>query len=667
MTAFLIANIAPLMFAALVVVLLIGYPVSFSLAAVGIGFGILGIELGLLDTSLLQALPERIWGVMSNDTLLAVPFFTFMGLILERSGMAEDLLDTIGQLFGPIRGGLAYAVIFVGALLAATTGVVAASVISMGLISLPIMLRYGYDRRLASGVIAASGTLAQIIPPSLVLIIMADQLGKSVGDMYAGAFLPGLTLAALYAIYVIGTSVLKPHWAPALPLEARTLREPDGASGNRSLLILTALAAAIAAAWWFIYYDRYNPDTATDERIVITMAVAVGAAFFAAVISKLLRLNLLSRIAERVTFVLIPPLALIFLVLGTIFLGVATPTEGGAMGASGALIMALARRRLSISLLRQAMNTTAKLSTFVVFILIGARVFSLTFYGVNGHVWVEHLLTALPGGQLGFLIVVNILIFVLAFFLDFFELSFIIIPLIGPVADKLGIDLIWFGVLLAVNMQTSFMHPPFGFALFYLRSVAPAKEYLDRLTGRKTARGDHRADLLGRGPVRADPGRDGRTDHRVPEPRLGRPRHQGKGRHPEHPDRGPGGGSCAWRRAGNQRRAGRCGQGAREGNGRRRKGSGEGARSNPRNGARTEEVGTCGGRAKDPGGSAATSAHKRKARRAMQAGRALARRNASDHFFFSDIRCAAIMKLSNRFSATANQSTSLPRNFFHGS
>jgi len=487
MSAFLIANIAPLMFASLVVVLLIGYPVAFALAAVGIAYGLLGIELGLLQPSLLQALPERIFGVMSNDTLLAVPFFTFMGLILERSGMAEDLLDTIGQLFGPIRGGLAYAVIFVGALLAATTGVVAASVISMGLISLPIMLRYGYDRRLASGVIAASGTLAQIIPPSLVLIIMADQLGRSVGDLYAGAFIPGIVLAGFYAVYVLGCTVAKPGWAPALPTEARTLREPDGSSGNRSLLLLTMIAVAIGIAFWKIYYDRYNPDTATDERIVITASVSIGVAFFAAVISKLLKLGLLSKIAERVTFVLIPPLALIFLVLGTIFLGVATPTEGGAMGATGALVMALARRRLSLPLLKQAMNTTAKLSTFVVFILVGARVFSLTFYGVNGHVWVEHLLTSLPGGQLGFLIVVNILIFVLAFFLDFFELSFIVIPLIGPVAEKLGVDLVWFGVLLAVNMQTSFMHPPFGFALFYLRSVAPAKEFLDRLTGRRTA------------------------------------------------------------------------------------------------------------------------------------------------------------------------------------
>jgi TRAP-type mannitol/chloroaromatic compound transport system permease large subunit len=484
MTAFIIANMPPLMFVALIVVLLLGFPVAFSLGAVGIGFGFLGIHFGLLDFSLFQALPDRVWGVMSNDTLLAVPFFTFMGLILERSGMAEDLLDTIGQLFGPMRGGLAYAVIFVGALLAATTGVVAASVISMGLISLPIMLRYGYDRRVASGVIAASGTLAQIIPPSLVLIIMADQLGRSVGDMYAGAFIPGITLAGLYALYIAGVTAFRPSYAPALPPEARKMREASGASGVKSLLVLTVVAIASAV----LYAKLRMADRALDETIVVSTSVGAGVAFFAAVINRLLKLGLLSQIAERVTFVMIPPLALIFLVLGTIFLGVATPTEGGAMGASGALIMAIARRKLSLSLLRQAMDTTAKLSTFVVFILVGARVFSLTFYGVNGNVWVEHLLTSLPGGQLGFLIVVNILIFVLAFFLDFFELSFIIIPLVGPVADKLGIDLIWFGVLLAVNMQTSFMHPPFGFALFYLRSVAATKDYIDKQTGKLIAR-----------------------------------------------------------------------------------------------------------------------------------------------------------------------------------
>ena len=420
MTAFLIANMAPLMFGALIMFLLCGYPVAFALAANGIVFGLLGMELGLLNSSLFQALPERVFGIMRNDTLLAIPFFTFMGLILERSGMAEDLLDTIGQLFGPIRGGLAYAVIFVGALLAATTGVVAASVISMGLISLPIMLRYGYDRRLASGVIAASGTLAQIIPPSLVLIIMADQLGRSVGDMYAGAFVPGLILTGLYVGYVLLVTIFNPSAAPALPPEARTLRG----------------------------------------------------------------LNL----AKRVVVCLVPPLVLIFLVLGTIFLGIATPTEGGAMGAAGALILALMKRKLSWSLMRQAMDSTAKLSSFVVFILVGSTVFGLVFRGVNGDLWVEHLLTSLPGGVLGFLIVVNILVFVLAFFLDFFELSFIIVPLLGPVAEKLGIDLIWFGVLLGVNMQTSFMHPPFGFALFYLRSVAPKVDYLDKLTGKHTAK-----------------------------------------------------------------------------------------------------------------------------------------------------------------------------------
>jgi tripartite ATP-independent transporter DctM subunit len=418
MVEFLTHNMAPIMFATLVVFLLMGYPVAFSLAANGLLFAFIGIELGLFVPDFLQALPFRVFGVMGNETLLAIPFFTFMGLILERSGMAEDLLDTIGQLFGPIRGGLAYAVIFVGALLAATTGVVAASVISMGLISLPIMLRYGYDRRVAAGVIAASGTLAQIIPPSLVLIVMADQLGRSVGDMYQGALLPGLVLTALYAGYVFLVTAVRPDAAPALPPEARTIR---------------------------------------------------GAALIA-----------------RVLFVLIPPLVLIGLVLGTIFVGIATPTEGGAMGAAGALILAIMKRKLTLPLMIHALDSTAKLSTFVIFILIGARVFSLTFYGVEGDKWVQNLLTGLPGGATGFLIVVNILVFVLAFFLDFFELAFIIVPLLGPAAAALGIDLIWFGVILAVNMQTSFMHPPFGFSLFYLRSVAPKRSYLDKVTKKRT-------------------------------------------------------------------------------------------------------------------------------------------------------------------------------------
>ena len=482
-------NLAPVMFLGLIVFLMLGFPVAFSLGACGLFFGFIGIELGVLPEALLQALPLRIFGIMQNDTLLAIPFFTLMGLILERSGMAEDLLDTIGQLFGPVRGGLAFAVIFVGALLAATTGVVAASVISMGLISLPIMLRYGYDRRIASGVIAASGTLAQIIPPSLVLIILADQLGRSVGEMYKGAFLPGFILTGLYVLFIMGVAIFRPQWVPALPLSARTIREDNGKSGLLSLLLLTILctfSAVYLAQSYPAILDYFKGSTgsnpANDETIVVSLCCGVLLAFVLAVINKTARIGLLSNMAERVTFVLIPPLLLIFLVLGTIFLGIATPTEGGAMGALGAIIMATVRGRLSYTLLKQALTSTTKLSSFVLFILIGSTCFSLVFQGVDGHMWVEHLLGDLPGGQLGFLIVVNILIFVLAFFLDFFELAFIVVPLLGPVAEKLGIDLIWFGVLLAVNMQTSFMHPPFGFALFYLRSVAPIKAYFDKPT-----------------------------------------------------------------------------------------------------------------------------------------------------------------------------------------
>jgi tripartite ATP-independent transporter DctM subunit len=398
-------NLAPLMFLGLVVFLLLGYPVAFALAANGLLFAGIGIAAGFFDVSLLHALPERVYGIVANPTLLAIPFFAFMGLILERSGMAEDLLDTIGQLFGSLRGGLAYAVILVGGLLAATTGVVAATVIAMGLISLPVMLRYGYDKRLASGVIAASGTLAQIVPPSLVLIVLADQLGASVGAMYKGALIPGLALVALYLLYVFGVTLAKPNAAPAMPASARTL--------HGSALLL------------------------------------------------------------RVLTTLLPPLVLIFLVLGTIFLGVATPTEGGAMGAAGALLLALARGRLSRLQLTQAMDSTTRLTTFVIFILIGSTIFTLVFRGLDGDVWVEHLFNQLPGGVLGFLIAVNLMVFVLAFFLDFFEIAFIAVPLLAPVAAKLGIDPIWFGVMLAVNMQTAFMHPPFGFALFYLKSVAP--------------------------------------------------------------------------------------------------------------------------------------------------------------------------------------------------
>ena len=472
MTEFLISNMAPVMFFTLVVFLLSGFPVAFSLAANGLFFGLIGIQVGLLKPELLQALPNRLFGIMSNDTLLAIPFFTLMGLILERSGMAEDLLDTIGQLFGPLRGGIAYAVIFVGALLAATTGVVAASVISMGLISLPVMLRYGYDKKIASGVIAASGTLAQIIPPSIVLIVMADQLGRSVGDMYQAAFLPGLCLTAMYALYIFGMSIFKPQSLPALPPEARNLREENGNSGAVSLFAL--IAATIAVSWIFAKFVlASNTKLASDEAVIYSCVVGVAFALSTAIFNRQFQLGLLSRMAEKVVLALVPPLALIFLVLGTIFVGIATPTEGGGMGALGALILAVLNRRLSWNLLKQAMNSTTRLSCFVLFILIGSSVFSLVFRGVNGDLWVEHLLTSLPGGNAGFLIVVNILFFALAFFLDFFELAFILVPLVGPVADKMGIDLIWFGVLLSVNMQTSFMHPPFGFALFYLRSVAP--------------------------------------------------------------------------------------------------------------------------------------------------------------------------------------------------
>jgi len=488
-------NLAPIMFVALIVFLLLGYPVAFSLAAVGLLFFVIGVELapyseGVINLSwpLLKTLPERIYGVMTNETLLAIPFFAFMGLILERSGMAEDLLETVGQLFGSVRGGLAYAVVFVGALLAATTGVVAASVISMGLISLPIMLRYGYDRRFATGTIAAAGTLAQIVPPSLVLIVMADQLGRSVGDMYAGALVPGLMLAGFYAAYVFVVSTFAKDAAPGLPEEAIGYRRADGSRGYTSLALLTL--ASGAAAWLAMRSTSY----AGADLVVLTLGLAVAIAFMVALLSYLLDrvsgARLLSPLAEQVVFVMVPPLLLIFLVLGTIFIGVATPTEGGAMGAVGAMGLAFAKRltdanprRFSFAIVRSAAEATAKLSAFVMFILIGARVFSLTFYGVNGHKWVEDLLVSLPGGEVGFLVVVNILVFFLAFFLDFFELAFIIIPLLAPAAAALGIDLIWFGVILSVNMQTSFMHPPFGFALFYLRSVAPREPYTDKVTG----------------------------------------------------------------------------------------------------------------------------------------------------------------------------------------
>jgi tripartite ATP-independent transporter DctM subunit len=396
---------APLMFGGLIVFMLIGYPVAFSLAAVGLFFGMIGIEMGFFELGLLQALPERVFGILANDLLLAIPFFTFMGAVLERCGLAEDLLEATGQLFGPVRGGLAYAVILVGALLGAITGTVAASVIAMGLISLPIMMRYGYNMRMATGVIAASGTITQLIPPSLVLIVLADQLGKSVGDMYAGAIGPSILQVLLFGLFVFVVSLARPDYMPPLPKEARTLN-----------------------GWPLVF---------------------------------------------RVLRGMVPSLALMFLVLGTILIGVATPTEGGAMGAMGAIGLAALHRRLSWDLLWQSMNSTMRITAMVIFILIGSTVFGLVFRGVDGDLWIEQHLLSLPGGVTGFLLAVNLFVFVLAFFLDFFEIAFIVIPLLAPVAAKLGIDLIWFGVLLGANMQTSFMHPPFGFALFYLRGVAP--------------------------------------------------------------------------------------------------------------------------------------------------------------------------------------------------
>ncbi|WP_159346432.1 TRAP transporter large permease [Roseomonas harenae] len=401
----------PLMFSGLVVFLLIGFPVAFSLAAVGLFFGFISIELGFFTTAYLGNLPLRVFGILSNDLLLSIPFFTLMGAILERCGLAEDLLEGTGQLFGKIPGGLAYAVILVGAVLGAITGTVAASVIAMGMISLPIMIRYGYDMRIATGVIAASGTITQLIPPSLVLIVLGDQLGRSVGDMYAGAIGPSILQILLFILFIVGVSIFAPHKVPPLPPEALGVRG------------------------WPLYW--------------------------------------------RVAKGMVPSIVLIFLVLGTIFMGLATPTEAGAMGTVGAIALAVINGRYSWKLLREAMGNTMRITAMVIFILIGATVFSLVFQGVDGGIWLEHLMSHLPGGQVGFLVFVNIFVFFLAFFLDFFEIAFIIVPLLAPVAAKLGIDLVWFGVLLCINLQTSFMHPPFGFALFYLRGIAP-KSVLSR-------------------------------------------------------------------------------------------------------------------------------------------------------------------------------------------
>ena len=403
-------NFAPVMFAGLIVIMLIGFPVAFSLAALGLVSGFFAISQGWFPAQYMSNLPLAMFSILSNDLLLAIPFFTFMGTILEKCGLAEDMLDSMGQLFGPVKGGLGYSVIIVGFILGAITGTVAGQVIAMALISLPVMIRYGYNMRYATGVLAASGTITQLVPPSLVLVVLADQLGKPVGDMYKGAWGPSLIQIALFALYTYSLGVFKPEHIPGVPREARTLQG------------------------WSLW--------------------------------------------KKCLKGIVPSAILIFTVLGSMgglplqSHAIATPTEAGAMGVVGAMLLAAMYKRLTKELLWEAMYGTMRLTAMVVFILIGSRVFSQVFQGVDGAVWVEHLLTGLPGGQVGFLIVVNIFVFFLAFFLDFFEIAFIIVPMLAPVAAKLGIDLVWFGVILCVNLQTSFMHPPFGFALFYLRGIA---------------------------------------------------------------------------------------------------------------------------------------------------------------------------------------------------
>ncbi|HEX5737947.1 MAG TPA: TRAP transporter large permease subunit [Hydrogenophaga sp.] len=483
------AHLAPLMFAGLVLLLLTGVPVVFALMACGLGFALVGIALDVMPPALMGALSLRVFGIVSSELLLAIPFFTFMGLVLQRSGMAEDLLETVGQVFGPVRGGLALAVVAVGALLGATTGVVAASVVSMGLISLPVMLRNGYNPRIACGVIASSGTLALVVPPSLVLIIVAEQLGTSVGDMYAAALMPAALLVGLYALLLGVLAIWHPEWLPPLQAHRRTLAQPDGSAGYRSLLLLV-IASAMAGVFLVRGYPTMLHATGrdfappADEVFMVGFGGAVFCAFALAVLDAGLRLRWLSVLAQRVAFVLLPPLMLIFLVLGTVYLGVATPSEAGALGAIGAVLLAVARRRLTRRNAALALLETSKLSCMVMFVLIGATFFSHSFQALDGKLWVEQLFADLPGGATGFLIVVTALIFVLGLFLDFFEIAFVLLPLLAPVAQRLGIDLVWFGILVGVNLQASFMTPPFGFSLLFLRGAAPRSDTIDPDSGR---------------------------------------------------------------------------------------------------------------------------------------------------------------------------------------
>lgn len=397
--------IAPLMFVAALAMIFTGFPVAFALGGTALTFAFIGVQAGYFDWALLFALPDRTFGIMSNYVLLAVPFFIFMGVMLEKSRLAEDLLKTMGQLFGPVRGGLGLAVVFVGALLAAATGVVGASVVAMGLISMPVMLRYGYSKQLSAGVISAAGTLGQIIPPSVVLVVLADQLGISVGDLFVGALGPGVALVLLFALYTGIVALIKPEMAPALPPEDR-----------------------VVFGW---------------------------------------------KLLKRVLLVMMPPLVLILLVLGSIFMGFATPTEAGALGALGAVVLAALNKRLTMEALRETMDHTTRLTAMVMLLLIGSTAFALIFRGLYGDIWIEQLLTNLPGGAVGLIIVTNIVVFLLGFFIDFFEIAFIIVPLLAPAAQALGIDLVFFGVMIGMNLQASFLTPPFGFALFYLRGVSP--------------------------------------------------------------------------------------------------------------------------------------------------------------------------------------------------
>jgi tripartite ATP-independent transporter DctM subunit len=393
------------MFVGFFFMLLSGYPVAFSFAGTAIVFGAIGLLVGEVEVRRLLLLPNVWFGTMSNFTLLAIPFFIFLGSVLEKSGIAEELLETVGILFGPVRGGLAIAVIVVGTVLAATTGVVAATVIMMGLLSLPIMLRYGYDKKLATGVITASGTLAQIIPPSLVLVVLSDQIGVSVGDLFLGALIPGLMLSGSYILYVIFISILRPNVAPALPLSARTLK---------------------------------------------------GAALF-----------------RKAMKAIVPPLVLVFIILGSIFAGIASPTEAGAVGAVGACVLAAFNGKLNLKMLRAAAKDTARITSLVIMILFCSSFFSAVFDELGGKNYITDLLVNMPGGQLAFIIVANLVIFLLGVFLEFIEISFIAMPLLVPAAVALNIDMVWFGVVMAINLQTAFISPPVGFSLFYLQSVAP--------------------------------------------------------------------------------------------------------------------------------------------------------------------------------------------------